>query len=62
MPYHGRAIAHETYVKFAKKYKIPLIHNNGTNKTYQELAKEIHAYEMKNILNKKGKYGLYVVK
>ena len=47
MPYHGRAIAHETYVKFAKKYKIPLIHNNGTNKTYQELAKEIHAYEMK---------------
>ena len=62
MPYQGRAIAHTTYVNFAKKYKIPLTHNNGKSKTPQELAKEIYAYEMKNILNKKGKYGLYVVK
>ena len=47
MPYQGRAIAHTTYVNFAKKYKIPLIHNNGKSKTPQELAKEIYAYEMK---------------
>ena len=62
MPYQGRAIAHATYIRFAKKYKIPLVHNNGTSKTPQELAKEIYTYEMKNILNTTGEYGLYVVK
>ena len=62
MPYQGRAIAHETYLKFARKYKIPVVHANGKGKTMQELAKDIYNYEMKHILNEKGKYGLYVVK
>ena len=58
----GRAIAHTTYIRFAKKYKIPLVHSNGKTKTFPELAKEIYNYEMKHIWPAPRKYGLYVVK
>ena len=62
MPEQGRAIVHTTYIRFAKKYKIPLTHNNGKTKTFPELAKDIYDYEMKHILHVPRKYGLYVVK
>ena len=62
MAFEGRAIAHSTYIKYAKKYKIPLTKSNGSKKTINELAREIYNYEMKYIYPKQGKYGLYVIK
>ena len=56
----GRARAHTTYLKYAKKYKIP-VRAHGKKKEFKELAQDIYEYEMKHIHPKPGKYGLYVL-
>ena len=61
-PFIGRAIAYSTYIKYCNMYGIPVKHNDTTDRKMKELAKDIHAYEMKHILPKPGKYGLYVEK
>ena len=58
----GRAIAHSTYLKFAKKYNIPLKTQTGKVKTFKQLAREIYRYEIVNVPPKLGKHGLYVLK
>ena len=62
MAFPGRAIAHITDLNYAQKYGIPITKRDGTPKTIKHLAKYIHNYEMKHILNKPNKYGLYVVR
>ena len=62
MAFPGRAIAHITYINYAQKYGIPITKKDGTPKTIKQLAKDIHNYEMKHILNKPNKFGLYVVR
>jgi uncharacterized protein YvpB len=58
----GRVIMHSTYLKFAKKYRIPLKTITGKVKTFKRLARDIYRYEMVNVLPKPEKYGLYVLK
>ena len=58
----GRALAHSTYLKFAKKYNIHLKTQAGKVKTFKQLARETYRHEMKYILQKPGKYGLYVLR
>jgi len=60
----ARVVAFKTYKKYAKKYGI-----RSTGKTMRQLKKSIYAHEMKHSSklfkkkpNKKGDYGLYLVK
>ena len=52
----ARVIALQTYLNFAKKYKI-----DPKGKTMKELAKGIYKYEMKYIYPSGKKKGLYVI-
>lgn len=62
-----RVIAYQTYVKFAKKYKIPR-QRNGAKKSSKELSQAIYKHEMKHQKKlfakkaQKGNYGLYLTK
>lgn len=60
----SRIISVKTYIKYAKKYKLPY-----KKKKMAQLQKSIYNYEMKNSkslfrkkADRKGNYGLYLIK
>ena len=52
----------ETYIRYCKKYRLPIKNDDGSNKTIKQLHNAIYQYEMKFVLPVAGKSGLFVSK
>lgn len=52
----GRAISYQTYVQFAKKYKIPIKTKTGKLRTMSSLSKSIYQYEKTHNVQLPGLY------
>jgi hypothetical protein len=62
MPFSGRLISYQNYVKYANKYKIDIINKQGKPKSLKILQKSIYDHETKLIQNGKTVNGLYYTK